>query len=177
MNTTAINQEAKEYKAIKQAVKQYRANKNMGKCDLLPQGDFFNITLKFSPLPARVNNRNWTQREWTKHHTSHAQTIRAKIEALPANASAEQIEAVIIGCVLASANLTGQVVRNYLGRKRYVVKSQPPHNFEAVEAFEAEQLQHLKKYLDSVNQYGDDFLRAFISEELVTSRAELAGLW
>ena len=176
MNTTAINQEAKEYKAIKQAVKQYRANKNMGKCDLLPQGDFFNITLKFSPLPARVNNRNWTQREWTKHHDNHAKAIRAKIEALPANASAEQIEAVIIGCVLASANLTGQVVRNYLGRKRYVVKSQPPQ-VEAVESFEADQVQHLKKYLDSVNQYGDDFLRAFISEELVTSRAELAGLW
>lgn len=177
MNTTSIINETKEYKAIRKAVKQCRKDKDMGKRDLLPQGEFFNVALKFSPLPARVNGRNWVQADWNKHHANFAKAARAKIEALPANASAEQIEAVIIGCVLASGKLTHDVVRNYLGRKRCVVKAEQPRDFEAVDAFEAEQMQHIKNYLDAVNQYGDDFMRAFISEQLVTSRMELAGLW
>ena len=177
MEQAATIQENKEYKTIRKAVRQYRKEKNMGKRDLLPQRDFFNVALKFSPLPPSVSGKNWVKADWTKHHNNYAKTIRARIEALPANASAADIEAVIVGCVLASGNLTHQVVRNYLSRKRYVVKAQPPHDFEAVDKFEAEQIQSIKIYLEACKQYGDDFMQRFIAEELVTSRAEIAGHW
>jgi hypothetical protein len=129
----AIKNEMKEYKVIREAVKQCRQAKNIGKKELLPQREFFNVALKFSPLTPSVNGKNWVEADWKKHHANYAKSIRAKIEALPANASAAEIEAVIVGSVLASANLTYQVVRNYLSRKRYVVQSQPPHDFEAVD--------------------------------------------
>lgn len=174
---TATIQETKEYNAIRKAVRQYRKEKNIGKKEVLPHGEFFNLALKFSPLPARVNSRNWVKADWSKHHANYAKTIRARIEALPANASPAEIEAVIIGCVLASGNLTYQVVRNYLSRKRYVVKAQPPRDFESVDSFEAEQIQSIKVFLEACKQYGDDFMQRFISEELVTSPAEIAGLW
>ncbi len=179
MSTKAKQEEKdmQEYNAIRKAVKQCRKEKNMGKRDVLPRGDFFNVALKFSPLTPRVNSCNWVKADWNKHHANYAKTIRAKIEALPANASPAEIEAVIVGSVLASANLTYQVVRNYLSRKRYVVITQPPHDFEVIDKFEAEQIQSIITYLEACKQYGDDFTQRFIAEELVTSPAEIAGYW
>lgn len=177
MSDNSVNQEMKEYKVIREAVKQCRQAKNIGKKELLPQREFFNVALQFSPLTPRVNGKNWVEADWKNHHANYAKSIRAKIEALPANASAAEIEAVIVGSVIASANLTHQVVHNYLSRKRYVVKSQPPHDFEAVDKFEAEQIQSIKTYLEACQQYGDDFMQRFIAEELVTSPAEIAGYW
>lgn len=177
MSNKSVNQEMKEYKAIKQAVKQCRQAKNIGKKETMSQADFFNVAFTFSPIAPKVSGRNWIEADWKNHHANYAKSIRAKIEALPANASAEDIEAVIVGCVLASVNLTHQIVRNYLSRKRYVVKAKQPHDLSSVEAFEAEQMQSLIGYLKACDQYGDDFMRAFIAEELVTSPVELAGLW